>query len=141
MKVTEIEQLKKIPAAGDNNEIMKMVREKISKTHSYFVLLKSLSGEDDTAISDWLNINEKTFRSHKSSSKNAKPIVFEHAIMLLSLYKHGIEVFGNKEGFNEWLGKGNFYFDNLSPREYMNTASGIKYIEDRLTAMEYGDNA
>jgi uncharacterized protein (DUF2384 family) len=54
--------------------------------------------------------------------------------------KHGIHVFGTAAAFEEWLNKGNFYFDNKLPVSFLNTITGIKFIDDRLTAMEYGDN-
>ena len=56
------------------------------------------------------------------------------------LLKHGIEVFGTEEGFKRWLNTINFFFDKKAPVEFMNTGDGIKFIDDRLTGIEYGDN-
>jgi uncharacterized protein (DUF2384 family) len=53
--------------------------------------------------------------------------------------------------FESWLNQENFYFDNKSPVSFLNTITGspvsflntitgIKFIDDRLTAMQYGDN-
>jgi len=64
----------------------------------------------------------------------------EHVIMLLSLMKHGISVFGDTDTFSRWLERPNFFFDEKSPCYYLDTISGIKLIDDRLTSMEYGDN-
>jgi uncharacterized protein (DUF2384 family) len=58
-----------------------------------------------------------------------------------ALIKHGIEVFETEENFVEWLEKENYFFDKKLPKEFMNTVGGIKFIDDRLTALEYGDNA
>jgi uncharacterized protein (DUF2384 family) len=44
------------------------------------------------------------------------------------------------EEFERWLNQENFYFDNKRPVAFMNTITGIKFIDDRLTAMEHGDN-
>ena len=57
------------------------------------------------------------------------------------LFKHGIEVFGTKENFTNWLEKENFFFDKKAPIEFTKTNIGIKFIDDRLTGIEYGDNA
>jgi uncharacterized protein (DUF2384 family) len=141
MKVAEIEKLKDIPSKIDTNKILQLV--KSSKLHNlvYFGLLKSITNEDDKGLSDWLNISEKTFRSHKTTEKTAKPQLIEHAILLISLFKHGVEIFGNSEQFKKWLKTENFYFDKGAPLKYIDTSSGIKFIDDRLTGIEYGDNA
>ena len=60
---------------------------------------------------------------------------------LKSLFKHGIEIFGNEENFVKWLKSENFFFDKKAPIEFLNTDVGIEYIDNRLTGLEYGDNA
>jgi len=40
-----------------------------------------------------------------------------------------------------WLKTENFYFDQEKPMIFIDTASGIKFIDDRLTGLEYGDIA
>ncbi len=60
--------------------------------------------------------------------------------LLLSLFKHGSEILGSSDAFNKWLNEENFYFDGKAPVSYLNTVDGIKFVESRLTAMEYGDN-
>ncbi|WP_295792736.1 MbcA/ParS/Xre antitoxin family protein [Mucilaginibacter sp.] len=58
-----------------------------------------------------------------------------------NLLKHSIEVFSTEQGFKRWLNTINFFFDKKAPIEFINTAEGIKYIDDRLTGIAYGDNA
>ena len=58
-----------------------------------------------------------------------------------SLMDNGIKVFGTKENFEIWLQRENFFFDKKAPAEFMYTLEGIKFINDRLTGMQYGDNA
>jgi len=107
----------------------------------YLNVLKKISSVKDEVISSWLNINVKTFRSYKKSSLELSPDVQEHTVMLLSLMKHGIDVFGSKEAFSQWIERENISLDGSSPSGYLNTVSGIKFIDDRLSGMEYGDNA
>ena len=64
----------------------------------------------------------------------------EHAIALYALFIHGNEVFGSEDEFTTWLNQNNFHFDGKSPYSYLQVISGIKFIDDRLTALEYGDN-
>ena len=58
----------------------------------------------------------------------------------VSLIEHGIEVFGTKENFTTWLEKENFFYDKKAPIEFTRTREGIKFIGDRLTGIQYGDN-
>lgn len=141
MTVTERKKLRVIPSKIDSNQILQLVHSKKGKHHNYFAILKFISTNDDKEISDWLSISEKTFRNHKVSNKTTKPILGEHAIRLISLFKHGIKIFGNEEQFKVWLKTENFYFDQEKPMIFIDTASGIKFIDDRLTGLEYGDIA
>ena len=60
--------------------------------------------------------------------------------MLFALFKHGTDVFGSTKDFNDWLNNENFFFDGKPPAGYLKTITGIRYVDRRLTAMEYGDN-
>lgn len=102
--------------------------------------IKILTDFNDNIISDWLNISVKTFREYKKPQSTFKENVKEQVLLLLSLIKHGVGVFGSIKEFENWLNQENFYFDNKSPVSFLNTITGIKFIDDRLTAMEYGDN-
>lgn len=113
-----------------------------SKSDSEFLdILDQLSGLSDQTLSEWLNISVKTFRNYKKNpdlvlKENTK----EHVISLISLYKHGIEVFGDKERFELWLKAKNLLMDNTAPLDYLETISGIRWVDNRLTAIEFGDN-
>lgn len=106
----------------------------------YVDVIKSYTAFNDDVLSDWLNISVKTFREYKKPKTVFKENVKEQVLLLLSLIKHGSEIFGSAKEFENWLNQENFYFDNRSPVTFMNTITGIKFIDDRLTAMEYGDN-
>lgn len=102
--------------------------------------IKALTDFNDTIISDWLNVSVKTFREYKKPPTTFKENVKEQVLLLLALIKHGIAVFGSVKEFDQWLNRSNFYFDNKSPNAYLNTVTGLRFVDDRLTAMEYGDN-
>lgn len=106
----------------------------------YVNAIKTLTDFNDDIISDWLNISVKTFREYKKPKSTFKENVKEQVLLLLSLIKHGVEIFGSVKKFDKWLNQENFFFDNKSPVSFLNTITGIKFIDDRLTAMEYGDN-
>ncbi len=106
----------------------------------YVDVIKTYTAFNDDVLSDWLNISVKTFREYKKPKSIFKENVKEQVLLLLSLFKHGVEIFGSMKEFDLWLNRENFYFDNKTPASFMNTITGIKFIDDRLTAMEYGDN-
>ncbi len=106
----------------------------------YVSAIKNYTDFNDDVLSEWLNVSVKTFREYKKPNSVFKENVKEQVLLLLSLIRHGTEVFGSIKEFDYWLNQENFYFDNRSPKTFMNTITGIKFIDDRLTAMEHGDN-
>ncbi len=139
MTVSEAKMLQGIPSRVDTNITLGIVKSgAIGPQH--LQAIKDLTLFNDEKISNWLDISVKTYRLYKKSSSTIKARITEQAVMTLSLIKHGIEVFGTKEGFSGWLEQENFFFDNKAPIDFMDTNSGLKFIDDRLTALEYGDN-
>src|SRR5690606_28670729 len=58
------------------------------------MLLDRIIGLNDSVLADWLNITPRTFRNYKHNAEVVlKGNVKEHIVLLLSLYKHGMEVF------------------------------------------------
>jgi len=109
--------------------------------HELVMLLDSIVGLNDSVLSDWLNITPRTYRNYKQNTDVVlKGNVKEHIVLLLSLYKHGVEVFGNTADFEHWLTEKNRLLDNEAPYSFLTTVSGIKFIDNRLTALEYGEN-
>ena len=131
--------LEKIPTRISNSEIVTLVN-KININWKYLRLFKEYTSVKDDTISDWLNINVRTLRNYRKYEINFKDNIKEQLILLFSLFKHGSEVFGNVEDFSNWLHSENFFFDKKAPVSYLNTETGIRLVDDRLTAMEYGDN-
>ncbi|CAN5913022.1 hypothetical protein BH24BAC1_BH24BAC1_18850 [soil metagenome] len=140
MVVTEEQMLEDIPANLSNVQVLSLINRGIINSR-YLLILKQLTSFSDEVVSNWLNINVKTYRTYKKAEVELKEDVQEHTVLLLALMKHGIDVFGEKENFSRWLDTENFFFDKRKPMEFLNTISGIKFINDQLTGMEYGDNA
>ena len=109
-------------------------------TPSHVRVLRSKTTANDKTLSWILNIAPKTLATYTKDVSNAKIDTKEHILMLIALLKHGTSVFGTSEDFNKWLETPNIFLDNTNPITFLNTINGIKMIDDRLTAMEYGDN-
>ena len=131
--------LEGVPGYINDGEILQLLYTK-DINWKFVKALKNLTDLNDDIISDWLNISVKTFREYKKPKSAFKENVKEQVLLILSLFKHGITIFGSVKEFENWLNQENFYFDNKSPNSFLNTITGIKFIDDRLTAMEYGDN-
>ncbi|MEW4923166.1 antitoxin Xre/MbcA/ParS toxin-binding domain-containing protein [Algibacter sp. 2305UL17-15] len=131
-----------IPVRITDNELLNYIENnKIS--YDYIERFKKISHITDSIMSDILNLTERTVRNYRQSSekKELSNTLREKLVLLISLYKHGAIVFGTTENFNTWLDTENFILDKKAPREFLKTVTGIRFIEDRLTGMEYGDNA
>lgn len=131
--------LESVPKNINDSEILHLLYSN-DINWKYLHALKTYTDFKDDTISDWLNISVKTFREYKKPQSSFKENVKEQVLLLLSLIRHGVDVFGSVKEFDLWLNQENFFFDNKAPISYMNTITGIRYIDDRLTALEYGDN-
>lgn len=132
--------IEEIPSVGDfSNVYFYTIKSKLDS--EYISILDKIIGMNDTVLSKWLNITPRTFRNYKNNPELVlKDTIKEHIILILSLYKHGIEVFDNVENFELWLSKKNYLLDNRAPVDFLETISGIKFIDNRLTAIEFGEN-
>lgn len=132
--------LKDVPRIINDSEILNFLYTK-EVNWKHVNAIKQLTSFSDDILSDWLNISVKTFREYKKPKSTFKENVKEQVLLLLSLIKHGELIFGSVDEFDKWLSSPNFYFDKKPPAVFLNTVTGIRFVDDRLTAMEYGDNA
>ena len=131
--------LKQIPNRISDIEVQQIMSNN-EINWSYMAKFKEYAALQDEILANWLNISVRTFRNYKKPDYKFKDNIKEQVILLLSLFKHGIEIFGSNEDFYAWLNTGNFFFDDKAPVSFLKTITGIRYVDERLTAMEYGDN-
>ncbi|WP_431209793.1 antitoxin Xre/MbcA/ParS toxin-binding domain-containing protein [Puia sp. P3] len=105
----------------------------------YLKAIKKLTRFTDDNIARWLHISPRTLRNYKPEKVLDKKLS-EQVIMLRTVFEKGRAVLGNAEAFDKWLGTPNYFFDRKEPLDFLDTTSGMRYLFDRLTAMEYGDN-
>ena len=111
-----------------------------SFTHAHVQLLRATSELKDYVLAKILHLTPKTFAKYAEESSTIKKDTQEHILMLTALYKHGVSVFESTENFNTWLKTSNIFFDNQKPIDFLDTISGLRFVDDRLVALEYGDN-
>ena len=127
-----------IPEIGNFTKILFYLRNN-DVNWNYFNYFKEITTLSDEITSNWLNINPKTLRAYRKPQSTSKDNIKEHLVLLIALYQHGIDVFDEKENFDSWLISENYYFDRKAPMDFLDTITGIKFIDDRLTAIEFGD--
>lgn len=128
-----------IPSKITNEQVLNMIIRNIIN-NVFIKYLKDYSNFNDDLLSNTLGVNVKTFRSIKNEKTLIKKNIQVQTVYLISLIKHGKEVFGNIEEFKKWLNTEIFHFDGKKPIEFLDNVPGINFIDDRLTALEYGDN-
>lgn len=128
-----------VPEQLSDSEVLYWLQTK-KIDHSFLSLLKTYSLMPDEIIAGWLNISVKTLRNYRNPENRIKENIKEQILLLLSLYRHGTDVFGDELRFNQWLNTENFFLEESPPASMLNTISGIRFVEDRLRAMEFGDN-
>ena len=92
-------------------------------------------------FADLLHLSLKSLMRYKESNQKLNPVQSEQVLKLISLFKKGMEIFGNENSFYRWLDKPAFGLDNKKPFELMKTVSGINLIIDELNQIEWGDLA
>lgn len=133
------EIIENIPGRLHDTDILLYMQSK-EVNWEYVQALKKITNLNDEVLSGWLNVSVKTFRAYKKPEQEISIGIKEHVLLLLSLIHHGKKVFRSTEKFEEWLKKENFFFDQKAPIDLLKTITGIRFTDDRLTALEYGDN-
>lgn len=140
MTSIQAEIIENIPESISDNEVLVLLKE-YDINRDYVNLIKEYTGVKDDLLSDWLNISVKTFRSYRKEEISLKENIKEHLLLLISLFKHGVEIFGTPALFFKWLDSHNYYFEGDQPSLFLKTVSGIRFVDSHVTAIEYGDNA
>jgi uncharacterized protein (DUF2384 family) len=139
VKQSEANILDEMPSQINDIEILYLLQNRDINWH-YVNTFKNLTDVNDDTISEWLNLSVKTFREYRKPKSVFRENVKEHVLLLLALFKHGIDIFGSAKAFEHWLNSENFFFDNQKPESFLHTVTGIRFVDDRLTAMAFGDN-
>jgi len=88
--------------------------------------------------SDLMDVSESTFYRWKNRRNKVEEKHAEQLTLLIELYQYGQDVFGSKVQFLEWLTAPNLHFEDASPIEFLNSASGFRLVRHLLDKIEYG---
>lgn len=107
-----------------------------------FFDLASIAGLKKQQLADEIfRVSLKTITRYQKDNKRLDPRNSELALKLITLYKKGLEIFGETDSFNHWLNKPAFGLGSQIPYQLMNTSTGIDLILEELVRIEFGATA
>ncbi len=116
--------------------LIKMVRNGIG-----FASFDKFANRSPFSLSDWssfLHLSERTMQRYRSENKTFDSLQSEKILEIALLYNKGIEVFGNADKLDSWLGTDNLALGKIKPKMLLDNSFGINMLRDELTAIEYG---
>ncbi len=131
--------LEGIPNRLSESEVLYALRTQKIDTR-YLNALKEMTSISLETMAEWLNVTPRTLRNYSQLKTTWNESFKEHLLLLLGMFKHGQLVFGTSAEFDEWLIRKNFHFDDAAPVTFLNTVTGVRFVDNSLTAMEFGDN-
>lgn len=137
MKPYTIEDLS-LPQLNDPMAIYQYVTNTTSDWKG-FEMYDALIALADEVKAKWLNITPRTLHNYRTKGAEIKSQMKEQIVMILALYRHGLQIFANQQEFEMWLQTPNVLWDNQRPLDFMETKVGIDFIESRLMGLEFGE--
>lgn len=133
------ELLKEVPTEVTEKVAISYATDHLITQKYLNLLVKAFADEPTTRV--LVKLPKQSISKVANQTLIEKRHVRVRTIMLLSLFKHGKEVFGSISMFRKWLRKPNYMFDEKPPINLLKTFPGIRFVDNSLTAMQYGDNA
>ncbi len=91
-------------------------------------------------FTSYLHVSGRMIQSKKEHEK--LPIkVAEHTLFIKRLYELGATIFGDIERFNQWMKTPNPVLGNEIPKTFLDTISGIMFLENKLNEIAHGFSA
>lgn len=106
-----------------------------------FYDMVDITGLTKEVLADYLDISTKTIERYRKQDKKLNSFRSEMLLKMVSLYKKGLEVFGDIMAFRTWLNKPAYGLDQEVPARLMITSTGIDVVLEELTRIEFGDLA
>lgn len=91
-----------------------------------------------TEWADFLHLSERTIQRYKKENKSFDPLHTEKIIEIAILLSIGMDVFGDKDNFNRWLGSKSVTLGGIKPMELLDSSFGIEMVRDELGRVEHG---
>jgi putative toxin-antitoxin system antitoxin component (TIGR02293 family) len=116
-------------------ELVKTAREGITKKTVNEII--KLTGLTQIEFSNYINLTTRAIQ-RKDENEKLSITISEKALLISNLYCKGSDVLGSIDNFKEWMDTTNYALGNIKPKEYLDTYSGIEFLNDELGRMEHG---
>lgn len=129
------------PSFGWNDDhrpytLIKLVREGIP--YSEFTAVSNLAPFTLKEWATFLNVSTRTLERHRDKDKAFRQEQSERILAIFQLLNYGISVFGDNDGFFDWLGSESIAIGAIRPMELLDTNIGISMVRDELGRLEHG---
>ena len=106
-------------------------------TKSEFLEVVSLTGMTLRDFAQLLPVTKRTIEKAKANEK-LRPDVSDRVLEIGTLYLEGINLFGAKETFNEWLHTHLMALGGEKPIKMLNSSNGIQMVRDVMGRIAHG---
>lgn len=123
----------------DNNDIFKLINT-TRKGVDYDTFYR-LTGNFPLNSTEWsriLNVSQRTIQRYKREKKKFDSIHTERLLLIMLLFKKGIEVFGSTSNFISWINIKNISLGGLEPISLLDNSFGINMVKNELLKIEHG---
>jgi putative toxin-antitoxin system antitoxin component (TIGR02293 family) len=120
----------------DISLLMKQAKQGVS-----FQAFKQMVENTPFSEKEWaqfLHLSERTLQRYGKAKMRFDPLRSEKILEVALLLKKGIEVFGDKNRFYEWLKTANTALEAVKPKDLLDNTFGINHVKDELTKIEHG---
>lgn len=104
---------------------------------SDFLAVVAMTGLNLTEFSHLLPSSKRTIEKVKDEEL-LSPQVSDRVLQIATLYQQGIELFGSKASFTEWLQSPVIALGGQKPMAYLTNGTGIAIVHDILGRIEHG---
>lgn len=121
---------------NDTSKLINIVRQGVDM--EFFDAIASVS---PFSLSEWsvlLHLSERTMLRIRKENRSFDPVQSEKILQIALLYKKGIDVFGNKVKFDNWLETENLALGQAKPKDLLDNVFGISLLNDELLRIEHG---
>jgi putative toxin-antitoxin system antitoxin component (TIGR02293 family) len=119
----------------DDRQIIRVVKNGITK--SDFTKIRNSTGLSAMYFATVTHVAARTIEKKKASDKLSSG-TSERAILIGKLYHNGEKVFGDRQKFLHWMENPNFNLDGKSPKEMIDTLTGIELVNEILIRIQHG---
>ena len=123
------------PPIRNNADFIGIIREGVPR--KALDHLMENTGLTVAEISTIIRTSDRTLRRYTAKQK-LNPEQTERIIELAKLYSRGEEVFGNMEGFKQWMNSSIIALGNKKPKAFLDTSLGINLLMNELGRIEHG---